>query len=78
VKGNLDSESDLARMVQNAYNAGVQQELIQDNKIRKIEFENKLKALENMKPEYREKWLKENPALRKAWNIRNKSKNGGG
>lgn len=78
VKGILDSESPLARMVQNAYNAGIQQELIQDSKNKKVEIENKLKALENMKPEFRNKWLENEPALKKAWDVRNKSKKGGG
>jgi hypothetical protein len=65
-------------LIQNAYNAGSQQALIQESKARKIEIEQKLNALEDMKPEYRDRWLKEEPDLEKAWKARNKSKKGGG
>ncbi len=78
VKGSLDSESPLARMIQNAYNAGLQQELIRDSKNKKDKFETRLKALENMKPEIRERWLEDDPTLRKAWEKKNESKSGGG
>ena len=78
IKGVLDSESPLARMVQNAYNAGIQQELIHDSKIKKLEFEERLKSLENMKPKFRDKWFEDEPALKREWDKRKKSKKGGG
>lgn len=78
VKGNIDSESSLARMIQNAYNAGLQQELIVDSNARKLELEDKLKSLENMKEKFRDAWLNEEPELKKEWDKRKKSKSGGG
>jgi hypothetical protein len=78
IKNNTESESSLARMVQNAYNAGEQQDLIQESKSRKMQFEKKLDALENMKPEFRERWFEEEPDLKKAWDTRQESKKGGG
>ena len=64
-KRKMLSESDLAIEIQNAYNAGIEMELKEDSERDKKERIAMLKRVIQMKPEFREQFLEDDPILRR-------------
>lgn len=75
VTGKIDSESSLAIETLNAFNMGLQKELIRTNELKKSEQREMVERIEGMKPQFRERFLEDDPELRKLYNqIKGKKK----